>query len=109
MIITLYKAGKDGKTYYYTVHDRQPLLDSPYALCASWRVGLGKERERLHRFETLLDRDKAIRRLIATRVNDGYKILYTFTRAGVSIGGAPASDSTSLSPSQEALSIPGSY
>jgi hypothetical protein len=80
MIITLYKAGKDGKTHYYTVHDRQPLLDSPYALCASWRVGLGKERERLHRFQTLLERDKMIRRLIALRIRDGYRLLYTFTR-----------------------------
>jgi hypothetical protein len=90
MIITLYKAGRDGKTYYYTVHDRQPVLDAPYAICASWRVGSGKEREKLHRFETLLDRDKMIRRIIAQRVKGGYKILYTFTRGGVSIGSDPA-------------------
>ena len=86
MIITLYKAGKDGKTHYYTVHDRQPVLDSPYALCASWRIGIGKERERLHRFQTLLERDRMIRYLISIRVRDGYKILYTFTRGGVSTG-----------------------
>ena len=89
----MYKAGKDGRTRYYTVHDRQPVLDAPYALCASWRVGLGKERERLHRFLTLLERDKAIRRLIGLRVKDGYKILYTFTRAGLSSGADPAIDS----------------
>lgn len=82
----MYKAGKDGKTHYYTVHDRQPVLDAPYALCASWRVGLGKERERLHRFQTLLERDKTIRRLIGLRIRDGYKILYTFTRSGLSVG-----------------------
>ena len=90
MIITLYKSGKDAKTHYYTIHDRQPVLDSPYALCASWRVGLGKERERLHRFHTLLDRDKMIRRLISARVRDGYRILYTFSRSGVSVGRDPA-------------------
>jgi hypothetical protein len=90
MIITLYKAGKDGKNHYYTIHDRQPVLDAPYAICASWRIGLGKEREKLHRFERLLDRDKMIRRLISLRVKDGYKILYTFTRGGVSIGQDPA-------------------
>ncbi len=89
MIITLYKVGKDEKTYYYTVHDRQPVLDAPYAICASWRVGLGKERERLHRFEALADRDKMIRRLIARRIKDGYKILYTFSRGGVSLGTEP--------------------
>ena len=82
----MYKAGKDGKTHYYTVHDRQPVLDAPYALCASWRIGLGKERERLHRFRSLLERDRTIRRLIGLRMKDGYKILYTFTREGVTVG-----------------------
>ncbi len=112
MIITLYKAGKDGKTHYYTVHDRQPVLDAPYALCASWRIGIGKERERLHRFRTLLERDRMIRRLISMRVRDGYKILYTFTRGGVSTGaerivgidpalGIPLSD-----PNLEGASLP---
>jgi hypothetical protein len=85
MIITLYKVGKDGATYYYTLHDRQPLLDSPYSLCASWRKGLGKERERIHRFDSLLSKDKLIRRLISERIKDGYKILYTFARSGLSI------------------------
>jgi hypothetical protein len=86
MIITLYKVGKDGKTHYYTVHDRQPLLDAPFAICASWRVGLGKERERLHRFESLPERDRTIRRLVSRRVKDGYRILYTFSRDGLSLG-----------------------
>jgi hypothetical protein len=90
MIITLFKVGKDGKTYYYTVHDRQPVLDAPYAICASWRVGSGKEREKLHRFESLLDRDKMIRKIIAQRVKAGYKILYTFTRGGISVGEDPS-------------------
>jgi hypothetical protein len=107
MIITLYRVGKDGKTHYYTVHDRQPALDSPYAICASWRVGLGKERERMHRFQALPDRDKIIRRLIAARVKDGYKILYTFTRGGVSIGADPATLPSSPYPSPEAVSLPG--
>ena len=86
MIITLYKAGKDGKTHYYTVHDRQPVLDSPYALCASWRVGLGKERERLHRFQTLLERDKTIRRLIGLRSQGRLQDPLHFTRSGLSVG-----------------------
>jgi hypothetical protein len=105
MIITLYKLGKDGKTHYYTVHDRQPVLDSPYTLCASWRIGLGKERERLHRYQTLLERDKTIRRLVAKHVKEGYKILYTFTRAGVSIGDNPATRTSASDPDPEALSL----
>jgi hypothetical protein len=105
MIITLYKVGKDGRTLYYTVHDRQPVLDAPYALCASWRVGLGKEREKLHRFQSLLSRDKMIRRLIALRVNDGYKILYTFSRGGVSVGQDPALGDLTY-PAPEAVALP---
>jgi hypothetical protein len=107
MIITLYKAGKDEKTHYYTVHDRQPVLDAPYAICASWRVGLGKEREKLHRFESLLERDRMIRRLIAQRVKDGYKILYTFSRGGISVGKDPAlADAELTYPAPEAAALP---
>jgi hypothetical protein len=109
MIITLYRTGKDGKTHYYTIHDRQLLLDSPYALCASWRIGMGKERERIHRFQTLLERDAMIRKLISMRVKDGYRILYTFTRSGFAVGSDPAtsSDRPARDPGSEAVSLPG--
>jgi len=90
MIITLYKTGADGRISYYTIHDRQPALDAPFALCASWRVGLGRERERLHRFETLAERDKAVRSLVARRVKDGYRILYFFSRSKLSLGIGPS-------------------
>jgi hypothetical protein len=82
MIITLYKAGADGRTFYYTIHDRQQLLDAPFALCAAFRVGMGAERERLHRFESLAERDRLIRSLIKKRLRDGYRLLYTFSRSG---------------------------
>ncbi len=82
MIVTLYRTAVDGRTQYYTIHDRQQLLDTPYALCASWRIGMGRERERTHRCETLGERDRLIRDLIRKRTRDGYKILYTFSRAG---------------------------
>ncbi|HOX33396.1 MAG TPA: hypothetical protein PLB91_13785 [Spirochaetales bacterium] len=84
MIITLYKTGAGGKTLYYTIHDRQQLLDAPFALSAAFRVGLGRERERLHRFEKLADRDRMIRSLVARRLKDGYRLLYTFSRSGFS-------------------------
>jgi len=90
MIITLYRNGADGRTHYYTIHDRQPVLDAPFTLCASWRVGLGRERERLHRFETLGERDKALRTLVARRVKDGYRILYFFSRSKFSLGVDPS-------------------
>lgn len=105
MIITLYRVGKDGKTYYYTVHDRQPVLDAPFAICASWRIGMGKERERLHRFGSLAERDRTIRRLVSRRVKDGYKILYTFSRDGLSLGSDPALDRGATYPGREAAAL----
>lgn len=84
MIITLYKTGADGRTLYYTIHDRQQVLDAPFALCAAFRVGMGRERERLHRFESLADRDRMIRSLMARRLKDGYRLLYSFNRSAES-------------------------
>jgi len=84
MIITLYKAGADGRTLYYTIHDRQQVLDAPFALCAAFRVGMGRERERLHRFQDLASRDRMVRSLISRRLKDGYRLLYTFSRSGFS-------------------------
>ena len=84
MIITLCKAGSDGRMLYYTIHDRQQVFDAPFALSAAFRVGLGRERERIHRFDTLADRDKMIRSLISRRIKDGYRLLYTFSRSGFS-------------------------
>jgi hypothetical protein len=83
MIITLYKAGADGRNLYYTIHDRQQVLDAPYALCSSFRVGMGRERERLHRFESLADRDRTVRGLLARRLKAGYRLLYTFNRSAL--------------------------
>jgi hypothetical protein len=82
MIITLIKKAKDGRLHYYTVHDRQPVLDAPFALCSAWRIGMGRERERLYRFQVATERDKMIRTLVSRRIHDGYRLLYSFSRAG---------------------------
>jgi hypothetical protein len=98
MIITLYKTGTEGRIHYYTIHDRQPVFDAPFSLCTSWRIGTGRERERLLRFETSTDRDKAVRSLVARRIKDGYRILYFFSRSKFSID----LTASSTSPASEA-------
>jgi hypothetical protein len=100
MIITLYKTGHDGRIHYYTIHDRQPVLDAPFALCSSWRIGTGRERERLHRFETSTERDKAVRSLVARRIKDGYRILYFFSRSKFAIDLAASSQSSATEPTR---------
>ncbi len=80
MIVTLFKTGKDGKLLYYTVHDRQASLISPYALTLSWRVGNGRERSRFYPFDSLAEMDKMIRAVLQKRFKDGYRLLYSFSR-----------------------------
>lgn len=80
MIVTLYRNGDDGKTRYYTVHDRQQVLTSPWALTAAWRSGNGREREKLYTFETLAAMDAMIRRLLSRRIGAGYRLLYSWSR-----------------------------
>lgn len=80
MIVTLFKAGKAGRTLYYTVHDRQQSLTSPYALTAAWRSGNGKEREKLYCFDSLGEMDTMIRTILARRIKDGYRLLYSWSR-----------------------------
>ncbi|MDA8424938.1 MAG: hypothetical protein M0Z80_02275 [Treponema sp.] len=76
------KNAKDGRLHYYTVHDRQPVLDAPFALCSAWRIGIGRERERLYRFQSVVERDRMIRKLVSRRLRDGYRLIYSFSRAG---------------------------
>lgn len=80
MIVTLYKTGKDGRLLYYTVHDRQASLTSPYALTLAWRTGNGREREKLHPFESLAEMDKMIKSVLAKRFKAGYRLLYSWSR-----------------------------
>jgi len=80
MIVTLYKTGKDGRILYYTVHDRQASLTSPYALTLAWRTGNGREREKLHPFESLAEMDRMIQSVLAKRFKAGYRLLYSWSR-----------------------------
>lgn len=80
MIVTLYKTGKDGRLLYYTVHDRQASLTSPYALTLAWRTGNGREREKLHPFESLAEMDRMIKSVLAKRFKAGYRLLYSWSR-----------------------------
>lgn len=80
MIITLYKSGADGSLSYYTMHDRQPLLTSRYALTLAWRNGQGREREKVIGFDSMDDMDAAIRATFRRKVRSGYGLLYSFMR-----------------------------
>jgi len=80
MLFTLYKPGADGKIRYYSIHDRQPMLYSRYALTVSWFAGNESAREKVYSFETRADMDAKLRTLFRTKLRDGYRMLYQFKR-----------------------------
>ncbi len=88
MIITLYKPGADGSVRYYSIHDRQPLLTSRYALTVAWRSGEGRERDKIYGFDTLAQMDARIRQIFKRKIKDGYTLLYSYIRERPAIAAA---------------------
>ncbi len=79
MTITFYKQSTKF-TRYYTIHDRQGHLFSPYTFTAVWGTVLQSGREKVFVFDSRFEMDKKIRFLIKKRSKSGYKVLYSFSR-----------------------------
>lgn len=73
---------------YYSLHDRQPLLTSRYALTVAWRAGEGCERDKIYGFDTLARMDQKIRQIFKRKIKDGYTLLYSYIRERPSIEAA---------------------
>jgi hypothetical protein len=80
MIVTLFKTSSNGVLLYYTVHDRQAGLSQPYTLTVAWSRGSGRGREKFYVFDSLAEKDRLIRALLAKRTKAGYRLLYSFSR-----------------------------
>ncbi len=80
MIVVLYKNDRSGRTRYYTLHDRQGNLFSPYSLSILWGNAPGAGREREYVFTSGKDKERMIRTRIRKRLRSGYHHLYSFSR-----------------------------
>ncbi len=65
---------------YYTMHDRQGNLFSPYTFTSVWGTVLQSGREKVFTFDSRKEMDKKLRYLIKKRIASGYKVLYSFSR-----------------------------
>ena len=81
MTITFFKQSSNS-TRYYTIHNRQGNLFSPYTFTAVWGNMLQSGREKVFAFDTRYEMDKKLRFLIKKRIESGYKVLYSFSRGG---------------------------
>jgi len=80
MLITLYRITDDEQIRYVTVHNRQPTLFSEHAFTVCSGTIQGPSSERLYTFDTRDEMDAALQRTIRTRVNRGYRVLYSYFR-----------------------------
>ena len=80
MIITFYKTDTKGRPWYYSVHDRQGHLFSEYSFTVVWGKNLNQGREKTLVFATRREMDIKIQSLLAQKIRQGYKVLYSFSR-----------------------------
>lgn len=80
MYITLYKSDRRGNVHYYTLHNRQGNLFTPYSLTLTWGPSVSNGREKLVILETRKEMDDRIRYLLRRRMREGYSVLYSYFR-----------------------------
>jgi len=78
MMIALYRTAKTGNQEYYYIHDYQGHLFSPHTFTVIWGKDLGVGKERSFTFTNRADMDKKLRELFRSRINIGYKLLYSY-------------------------------
>ena len=79
MLVTLYKHDPKGRTWYYSLDDRDQSLFHHYTLTVSWGTDLFAGARRQYTFETLAEKDKKIREILKKKTRR-YKILYSYFR-----------------------------
>lgn len=81
MVITFYKRNRDGKTLYYTVHDRQGDFFNPHTFTALWGRVPSNGREKVYHFADSRHMYTKLRSLFKRRILNGYRILYRFSKS----------------------------
>ena len=79
-MITLYKTDQQGRIHYYSINDRQTHLFSPYAITVNWGHALSAGREKVYALADRHEMDQKLQELIQRRVEQGYRVLYSFFR-----------------------------
>jgi len=80
MLITFYRSDAGNEPYFYSIHDRQRSLFGEHAFTVIWGRALRKGREKVYSFDTQEELDAKLRELIAARVDEGYRVLYSYFR-----------------------------
>ncbi len=66
--------------HFYTIHNRQGNLFTPYSLTIAWGASMDSGREKLIILESRKELDDRIRRVLHRRLSEGYRVLYSYFR-----------------------------
>ena len=81
MMVTLVREKSDDKLTYFSIHNRQGNLFSPYTITILSGTSLRQARERQLIFDSQNELDSTVRRLITDRLSQGYRVLYSYFRS----------------------------
>jgi len=80
MFLTLYKTGRGGNNYFYTLHNLQPGLFHGFCLTVLYgKVGY-RGYEKKYSFETEDEREQVVKGILAEKKHDGYKLIYNYPK-----------------------------
>jgi hypothetical protein len=79
MTVTLYRE-TNGRMHYYSIFDNQGLLFDGYEFTVVWGPDLNRGRQKQYHFVTRRAMLAKFRLLMKKRIDDGYRLLYTFSR-----------------------------
>jgi hypothetical protein len=81
MMVTLVRPKRDGELTYFSMHNRQGNLFSPYTVTVVSGDSLRQGKERQLVFDSQRELDEKVRKLIRDHLSRGYRVLYSYFRA----------------------------
>lgn len=81
MMVTLVREKRNGELTYFSMHNRQGNLFSPYTVTLVSGDSLRRGKERHLAFDSQRDLDERVRTLIQNHLSRGYRVLYSYFRA----------------------------
>lgn len=86
MMVTLVREKRGGELTYFSMHNRQGNLFSPFTVTVVSGSSLRQGKERQLVFDSQQELDETVRTLIKNHLRRGYRVLYSYFRANDDAG-----------------------
>ena len=86
MMVTLVREKSNGELTYFSMHNRQGHLFSPYTVTVVSGSSMRQGKERQLVFDSQQELDATVRELIKDHLSKGFRVLYSYFRANDDAG-----------------------